>query len=92
MAGEMLIGETPDDEEDGKADESHQLDRLTSDSVDSGNSHPVTWDGTSANENAVTSGQVKENLIDIWSSTVANSGKDSGGVETKTVELNHVNT
>jgi hypothetical protein len=87
MAGEMFVGESPNDEENSKGNESHQLDRLASNGVDSGNSHPVAWDGTSTNENAVTSGQVVKDSVNIWSSTVANGREHSGGVKTKTVKL-----
>ena len=44
VAGEVIVCETPDDEENGEADESHQLNWLTSDSIDGGNCHPVTFD------------------------------------------------
>jgi hypothetical protein len=87
MAREMLVSESPDDEENGKANKSHQLDRLTSDGVDSCNSHPVTWNGTSTDENTVTSGQVVEDLVNIWTGTIANGCEYGGRVETKTVEL-----
>jgi hypothetical protein len=87
MAGEMLVGESPDDEENGQANESHQLDRLTSEGVDSGNSHPVTWDGASTDKNAVTSGQIIEDLVNIRTRSIANSCEHSRRVKTKTVEL-----
>lgn len=87
MAGKVLVGESPNDEENGEAHESHKLNWLTPDSVDGGNGHPVTWNSTSTDENAVTSSKVVEDLVNVWSSTVANGGKHSGRVETETVEL-----
>lgn len=87
MAGEMLVGESPNDEENGEAHETHELNWLTSNNIDGGNGHPVARNCASNNKDTITSGKVVEDSVNVWSSAVANGGKHSGRVETETIEL-----
>ncbi len=59
----MLEGETPDDEENGEHGESHQLNRFAANSIDSRNRHPVTRNGTSADENSVTGSEMVQLMV-----------------------------
>lgn len=87
MAGQVLIGESPNDKEDGEAHKTHELNRFASNDIDGRNGHPVSRYRARNYEDAVASGEVVENFVNIWSSAITNSGEHSGGVETETVEL-----
>ena len=86
MAADVVVRETPDQEEDGQEDESNQLERLAADSIDGGNGEPVTRNGTGADQNTVTSCKVVELVVDRGTTSVANSLENSGAVEAETVE------
>src|SRR5690242_2192040 len=86
MAAEVMVGETPDDEQNGKHDEADKLKDLAADSVNCRNCQPVTRNGTSTDEDAVTSSQVVELVVDGRTTTIANSLENSGRVQTETVE------
>lgn len=73
----MVVGETPDNEENGEEGETNKLKRLTTDSVNGSNSEPVTRNGTRAHENAITGREVVELLVDSVSGAVANGLEDS---------------
>lgn len=70
---ELLVSETPDAEEDGEDGEAHQLNWLTSDGVNKCDGDPVTWNGTSNDENAVTGGKVVKLLVGSGSTSVVDS-------------------
>lgn len=58
VVADVLVCKAPDQEQDGKEDEPNELKWLTSNSVDGQNGKPVSWDGSSANQDTVTSGKV----------------------------------
>jgi hypothetical protein len=68
--------------------EASDLKWLSADCVNSGNWKPVTWNGTSASKNGVTSSEIVQNMVDIGSTSESNSCEHSWGVETETVESN----
>lgn len=84
----LVVGETHDAEEDGEDDEAYKLDWLTADGVDECDGHPVTWNGTSANQDDVTNSNVVEELVGVGALAVADSLEDGRVVETNTVESN----
>ena len=71
VASEMLEVETPDDEEDGEDDESAELNRLASDGINECYCSPISGNGTSSNENAVSGSEVVEDLVNSWAGTVS---------------------
>lgn len=88
MVADLVVGEAEDKEEDGEHDEAGELERLPTNSIDGGNSQPVTWDGTGANQDTVTSGEVVQLVIDSLATSIADGCKDSGGVQSQTVKGN----
>jgi hypothetical protein len=78
----------PDDEENGEGGETSKLEGLASNGVDGGNSEPVSGNGTGADEDGVTGGDVVELNVEVATTTVADSLEDGGRVETETVESN----
>jgi len=83
-----VVTETHDTEDDGEDGETHQLNWLTTDSVDKSDGDPVTWNGTSADNDNVTDSGVVEDLVDVSSTRVADSLKNDSVVEGDTVESN----
>jgi hypothetical protein len=86
VGAEVLEGESPDDEQDGQEDEANELQGLAADSVKGSDREPVTRDGTSADENAVTGSKVKELMVDGKTVSVTDGLEDSGGIQAKTVK------
>lgn len=86
MAAEMVVSETPDQEQNSEHDETNELENLATDRVDGRNSQPVSGNGTGADEDAVSSGQVVELVVDSSATSVANGLEDSAGVQSETVE------
>ena len=70
LAIELVKRKADDAENDCEDAETHELDRLTADGVDSGYSKPVTWDSTSARDYQVSDGLVIEDLVDIAAARV----------------------
>lgn len=70
LAVELVIREADDAENDCEDAETHELDRLTADGVDSGYSNPVTWNSTSACDYQVSDSLVVEDLVDIAAARV----------------------
>ncbi len=64
MVAELVIGETPNDEEDCKEAEANELQWLASNEVDSSNSKPVSRECSSDDENATTRGEIVESVVD----------------------------
>ena len=84
MAGEMVEGETDDDEENGEHTETHDLDGLSAYGVDGGNTYPVTRNGTSADQNKISDSVIVEYLIHVlFAAGVTNCGQDNRVVETE---------
>ena len=65
LAVELVKRKADDAENDCEDSETHELDRLTAEGVDSGYSGPVTWNSTSACDDQVSDGLVVEDLVDI---------------------------
>lgn len=70
LAVELVIREADDAENDCEDAETHELDRLTADGVDSGYSNPVTWNSASACDYQVSDSLVVEDLVDIAAARV----------------------
>jgi len=85
---EMVIVETNDDEENGKDTETHELDRLAADRVHGGDGHPVTRNGTSADDDQVSDSGVSEDFVHIVALSISDSAENDGVVETETIEGN----
>jgi hypothetical protein len=62
---EFLPSKSDNTEEDSEDEETTELDGLTSNSIDSSNSDPVTRNGTSNDENNVTNCVLVENFINV---------------------------
>lgn len=88
MAREMLESKTPDDEKNGKDDETTELDGFAANSINKGNCDPITRNSTCNNKDGVTGSQVVQLVVDGWSTSESDSGKHSGGVQSETVEGN----
>lgn len=88
MLADVVVGETPDEEEDGEEDEANELQRLSANSIDGSYCEPITRECTSADKNTVTRSQVIQFVVDSITTAVTNGLKNSGGIEAKTVECN----
>lgn len=86
VGANVLVGEAPDDEQNSEEDEADQLKGLAAHCVDGGNCEPVTRDGTSADENAVTGGKIEELAVDGSTAAVADCLENGSGVQAKTIE------
>jgi len=85
---DLVEGETPDDEKNGQDDESYELNWFASDGVNSGDGEPVTRNGTSTDDNAVTGSDLEELVVDVSGAGKSDSLKDSRLVKTETIESN----
>jgi hypothetical protein len=84
----MLESETPDDEKDRKHDETHKLNWFAANGINEGDCDPVTRNRSCDNKDGVTGSQVVQLVVDSWSTSITNSGKHSGRVQSKTVKGN----
>lgn len=66
-------------------DETHELNWLATDDVNSGNSEPVAWYSTSQNDDQVTDSSVHEHLVDSGATREANSLENDGAVQRDTI-------
>lgn len=90
LGADLVVTESKDTEEDGQHGETHKLNWLSADRIDGGNREPVTRNETSARKDNITDTLVVDGIVHIfvgWSS-VTDSRKDDGSVETETVERN----
>lgn len=83
---EVIEGEANYDEEDSEDDETHQLDGLSANGVNQGDSNPVTRNRAGANQDQVTNRGISENMVDIAATSITDGGKNGGVVKTETVE------
>lgn len=83
---ELVESKTNDNEENGEDNETTKLNRLSSNCIDSRHGHPVTWNSSSTNQNQITNGCISENVVDIWTSSIANGCQNGSIVQTKTIE------
>ena len=88
VCANLVVTETHDAEDDCEDGETHQLDWLTTDSVDKSDGNPVTWNGTSTDDDDVTDSRPVEDLVNVVSTGVTDSLKDDSVVEGDTVEGN----
>lgn len=88
VAGQVVIGETPDDEEDGEESESDQLEGLATNGVDGSHGEPVSRDGTGTGEDSVTGSKVVQLMVSISATSIADGLKDGRSVQTKSIEGN----
>lgn len=85
VGADVVVCEAEDDEEDGENDETHELDRLATNGVNSGDSDPVAGHGTSKNDDDVADGSLVEHLVDVATTAEADGREDDGVVERETV-------
>ncbi|KAH3662001.1 hypothetical protein OGAPHI_006182 [Ogataea philodendri] len=72
-------------EDSGQNEETTDLNWLSSNSVHGSNSEPVTWNGTSANQNQVTSSLVVKGMVNVLGRCESDGGKNRCSVKTETV-------
>ena len=72
----MGVRETDDDENDGKHDESHQLDWLATDSVHSCDCDPITRNRASTDNDQIANGRAAEDLVNIVTLSKTNGLQD----------------
>jgi hypothetical protein len=75
-------------EEDGEHSEADQLERLATHEVECSNGEPVSRNSSRTDQNAVTSGDVVELVIDGTSTAVADGLENGSLVKPKAVECN----
>lgn len=86
--GDGVESGTDDEEENGENDESHELDGLTTNGIDSSDGDPVSGDGTSTDEDDVSDSVVAEGLVDVWMLRVTDLFEDDGVVQTQSIKSN----
>ena len=86
MFTQVVESEADDDEDDGKENEAHELYGFAADGVDGGNRDPVTWDGSSADDDQVADSGIAEDFIHIITLGIANGCENDRVVESETVE------
>lgn len=88
VGGDVVVGETHDDEEDGQNSETTHLDGLAAESVNGSDGNPVSRDGTSKDNDNVADGSVVQELVDIGVvlGGVANGLEDDGVIQRETIE------
>jgi len=86
VCADLVEGEAPDPEEQREEAETDELEGSTSDGVEGGDSKPVSRNGTRAHKNAVTRGQVEQDLIQVGARSVTDGGKNGRRVQAQTVK------
>lgn len=71
MLTDVVVGESPNKEEDGENDEADELEGLATDGVDGSYGKPVARNGSSTDEDTVASGEVVELMVDSSSTSIA---------------------
>jgi len=85
MTRQVVVCKTDDDEENGEYTEAHDLNWLSANGIDSSDRDPVTWDGTSTNQNQITNGRLAEDLIHVGTARPADSRQNDGIIKGETV-------
>src|SRR5690606_27664055 len=62
---DFVEGTTNDEEEDSENGETHELNRLATDSIDGGDSDPITRNGAGADEDDVSDSVVTKSFVNI---------------------------
>lgn len=83
---DLVVGKSNDDEEDGQNGKAHELNRLATNRVDRGDSHPVAWNGAGADNDQVADSSVAEDVVHIAAAGIANGTENDRVVETQAVE------
>jgi len=88
LLADDVVTETHQAEEEGQHDETHELDRLAANGVDGSNSDPVTWNGTSTDNDQVANSSLIEVLVHVLGAggRVADLAEDDRVVERDAVE------
>jgi len=86
MSRKVVVWKPPYNEENGKKDETHELNGLAADSINCSNGQPVSRDGTGTYKNTISSSEVVKNLVDRWTCSVADSSEHGRAIQPKTVE------
>lgn len=86
---DRIVAETHDAEEYCQQNETHELNWLATDSITESHGNPVTWNGTSTDQNNVTSGDVPVVVVHIGGVRAeTDSSQNCRVVEADTVESN----
>lgn len=85
---DLVVAKAHDAEDDGENRETTELDRFTTDGIASGDRDPVTRNGTSTDQDQVAGSDVEQSFVGVGAFAIANGLKNSGVVETDTVERN----
>jgi hypothetical protein len=80
VLADVVVGETPYEEEDGKEDEADELEWLAADSVNGKYGKPVARNGSCTDENAVASGEIVELMVNSSATSIANCLENGGRV------------
>ena len=80
VSSQRVVGEADGDEDCSEDDETDDLDGLATDGVDGGNGDPVAGDGAGTSYDEVANGLVEEDLVDVFTVSVADLGEDDGVV------------
>ena len=83
---ERLVGEADDDKDDGQDAEAAELDGFAADEIHRGDGHPVSGDGTGADQNEIADGVAVEVFVDVAAAGPADGAEDDGVVQTEAVE------
>ena len=78
--------ESDSDKQDGQHAKAEKLNRSATESVDRGDSNPITGNGTSDDEDKIADSLTVEELVDILATGPSDCTEDEGVVQTKTVE------
>ena len=86
LGAQLVVSEADNDEENGEHDESHKLDGLAANGVDSGDGDPVAGNCASADNDDVTDSGSVEQFIDVGTARVSNGSQNDRVVQTETIE------
>lgn len=86
IRGELVEGEANSEEESSQNCETHQLDWLSADGIDSEDGDPITRNSTGTNQDQVTDSIIAELLVDLGTLGVSDSLQNNGVVEAQTIK------
>ena len=85
ILAQVIVSKADDDEDDCEHDETHELNWLAADGVDSGNCDPIPRYRTSADDNQVADGASAEHLVDVAALGKSDGGENDGIIEAETL-------
>lgn len=82
---QLVISETDDDEDNGQNSETHKLNGLATDGIDSSNCNPVARDGAGTGDDQVANCSVVKDFVDVVTLGISDGSQNDGIVQTETV-------